>query len=256
MKPRRTPANLSGEQPEFLDLDDELWQEAVAASRLIHYRAGTTLPVQYDAASAFFVVLQGRIKVYETSENGREISLYRMGGGSVCVHTLMPLLGYPSLRARAVVEEDSRILAVPSGYFQRLLVESNGFRRHVMTAMARCFSDVTQLIAQVSFKPLEIRLAQFLRQLSRHASVDTLKITHQAIASEIGTTREVVSRLLKAFETAGYVKLRRGRIEIISPVECRRPCRSVSDPGRRLAQRLHNGAPERQHIGSKAPTTL
>jgi len=105
---------------------------------------------------------------------------------------------------------------MPPEHFDRLLAESEDFRRYLMSSMAHCITDVMQLIARVSFDHLDLRLAHLIRQLADRVTPDKLRITHQAIANELGTTREVVSRLLKDFERAGYIKLSRGSIEIIS----------------------------------------
>lgn len=208
------PVALFSELPELAGIHDEVWREALAVSQVINCPAGTRLIECGESADKFVIVLQGRVRVYDTAENGREICLYRVSGGQVCVLTLTRLLLRSSRGARAVAEQDVRLLAMPPEYFNRLLTESEDFRRYLMTSMAHCISDVIQLISQVSFDHLEQRLAALICKLSSQATPDKLRCTHQAIANELGTTREVVSRLLKDFERSGHIKLSRGSIEI------------------------------------------
>jgi len=210
------PIALFSELPELAGIRDDVWQEALAVSQVISCPAGTKLIECGDSADRFVIVLQGAIKVYETGENGREIGLYRVCGGQVCVLTLTRLLLRSNRGAQAIAEQDVRLLAIPPEYFNRLLTESEDFRRYLMTSMAHCITDVIQLISQVSFNPLDLRLATLIRKCAAtRAESNRLRCTHQAIANELGTTREVISRLLKDFERSGYIKLNRGSIEIL-----------------------------------------
>jgi len=212
------PVTLFSELPELAGIGDDVWNEALAVSQVVSCPAGTKLVECGDSADKFVVVLQGVIKVYETCESGREISLYRVHSGQVCVLTLTRLLLHSNRCAQAVAEKDVRLLVIPQEYFDRLLAESDTFRRYLMTSMAHCITDVMQLIAQVSFNQLDLRLAQLIKKFSTLSEQGELRCTctHQIIANELGTTREVVSRLLKGFERSGHIKLNRGSIEILN----------------------------------------
>lgn len=215
----KTRSALFHDLPELAGIQGDLWQEALTVAPVINVPAGTKLVECGDSADMFVIVLKGVVKVYEAGENGRELTLYRVFGGQVCVLTLTRLLHRSNRCAQAVAEQDVRLLAIPLEYFDRLLAESEDFRRYLMTSMAHCITDVMQLIAEVSFNHLDLRLAHLIRQLSDQATAGGLKFTHQALANELGTTREVVSRLLKDFERAGYIKLSRGSIEIVDREE-------------------------------------
>jgi CRP/FNR family transcriptional regulator len=212
---RPRPIALFSELPELAGINDDVWREALAVSQVISCPAGAKLIECGESADKFVIVLQGSVKVYETAENGREISLYRVSGGQVCVLTLTRLLLRSNRCAQAVAEQDVRLLAMPPEYFDRLLTESEDFRRYLMTSMAHCITDVIQLISQVSFTQLDLRLATLLIKCANKVEPGKLRCTHQTIANELGTTREVVSRLLKDFERSGYIKLNRGSIEIL-----------------------------------------
>jgi len=200
------PVALFGELPDLAGIHDDVWREALAVSQVVNCPAGTKLIECGDSANKFVIVLQGAIKIYETGENGREITLYRVCGGQVCVLTLTRLLLRSNRGAQAIAEQDVRLLTIPPEYFDRLLTESEDFRRYLMTSMAHCITDVIQLISQVSFDHLDRRLATLIRKLATRSAPDKLRCTHQAIANDLGTTREVVSRLLKDFERSGVSK--------------------------------------------------
>ncbi|MGB5725669.1 MAG: Crp/Fnr family transcriptional regulator [Thiogranum sp.] len=209
------PIALFSKLPELASIDDDVWQEALAVSQVISCPVGAKLIEWSDTADKFVIVLQGSVKVYETAKNGREISLYRVGSGQVCVLSLTRLLLRSNRCAQAVAEQDVLLLAMPPQYFDRLLTESEDFRRYLITSMAHCITDVIQLISQVSFNQLDLRLATLLIKRTNKVGSGKHSCTHQTIANELGTTREVVSRLLKDFERSGYIKLKRGSIEIL-----------------------------------------
>jgi CRP/FNR family transcriptional regulator len=211
----RTRPALFHDLPELAGIRGDTWQEALAAAQVLSFPAGTKLVECGESADKFVIMLKGVVKVYEAGENGREMTLYRVYGGQVCVLTLTRLLNRAHRCAQAVAEQDVRLLAIPPEYFSCLMAESEDFRRYLMTSMAHCITDVMQLISQVSFNHLDLRLARLIRQLSDQTTPGNLRFTHQALANELGTTREVVSRLLKDFERAGYIKLSRCCIEII-----------------------------------------
>ncbi len=208
-------AALHGELPEIGNVHDDMWQEALAASQVSSFPEGTQLIECGDSADKFVIVLQGVVKVYETCENGREITLYRVRAGQVCVLTLTRLLLCSSSCAQAVAEQDVRLLIMPTPSFDRLLSGSDAFRRYLMNSMAHCISDIMQLTAQISFNHLDLRLIRLMRTLSSQSMSGKLSCTHQDIANELGTSREVISRLLKDFERSGYIKLNRGSIQIL-----------------------------------------
>ena len=200
-----------------LDLDsDQLWKDAVAASNLVSFSAGTQLIHCGAASQHFVIVLDGIVRVYETAESGREICLYRVYAGEICVLTLAKLLGVQKVCAQATAEEDVRLLAMPIEHFRRLQTTSQGFSRHLLHAMANSLSEIMALIGHISFQRLDLRLACLIGQLSEQKSSSKLSFTHQEVANELGTTREVVSRLLKEFEHMGCIRLSRGNIEILS----------------------------------------
>ena len=202
--------------PDLTSISDDIWREALASSSIVSFPAGKKLIECGDSADNFILLLEGQVKVYETAPNGREICLYRVYAGQVCVLTLTKLLKGPASCAQAVAEEDVTLLAMPQDYFHRLMADSDGFRNYLMKSMATTVTEVMDLVSQITFQRLDLRLACMIGQRSQQQSSERLYMTHQEVANELGTTREVVSRLLKEFEKMGCIKLSRGNIEIVS----------------------------------------
>ena len=165
-----------------------------------------------DLCQAFLILLDGDVRVQLTSANGREVTLYRIGPGGSCILTTSCLLSSEHYPAEAVAESDVEALAIPVASFQSALESSPWFRRFVFDGFSTRLTSVIQKIEQIAFTGIDVRLAAVLLELDRKG---VEKITHQDIAVELGTAREVVSRHLKRFESEGLVRLGRGRVSIV-----------------------------------------
>lgn len=161
-----------------------------------------------DRCSSFLLLLEGTIRVYLSSEEGREMSLYRIEPGQTCLLTTSCMMGSSPYPAIGRTETEVRGLAIDNDVFYSLLASSAEFRNLVFQDFGDRLSVIIQLTHEVAFNKLDLRLADFL------ATRDLSKITHQQIAMELGTVREIISRLLKQFQGEGVVKLHRNRIEI------------------------------------------
>ncbi len=174
--------------------------------------AGQALFRPGDACSHFIVLCEGIVRVDVLGPQGKEILLYRLGRGDSCVVTTALLLGRTPYFASAQAETAARIVRIPALVFERLLAESAGFRNHVLTSQGRRIVELAAAVGIMANERIDHRLAHRLLQLSEHgASVQT---THEALARDIGTAREVVSRNLAAFSRRGWVKLQRGVIVV------------------------------------------
>jgi CRP/FNR family transcriptional regulator len=164
-----------------------------------------------DPCNAFIMRLQGRSRVYKLSASGREILLYRVAAGETCVLTTTCLLGWSKYPASTVVEEPVRDVVIPAAVFRELMAESEVFRRFVLHNYGDLISDLIALLDEVAFHSLSARLAGVLLR----ADGGVAQSTHQQLADELGTAREVVSRQLKEFERNGWISLKRGRVEVL-----------------------------------------
>ena len=161
-------------------------------------------------------LLEGSVRVYKTSEDGREVTVYRVLPGDLCLLSLNTLLGGKYYPASAKSETITKGLTITAQQFHHLMDESKGFRSYVLQALVERLTDVISLVSQITFQRLDLRLACLLGRLFERSSSTSLKITHADLASELGTTREVTSRILKEFERQQCITLTRGQIQLVS----------------------------------------
>jgi len=177
--------------------------------------AGTALFVEGDPCQGFPFLLEGEIGVARGSPDGRELSLYRVSPGEVCVVSAGCLFGSRPMHARGTTLSDS-LLVMASADCIRGWTDSRPVRDFLFGVLADRLTDLMELVEAVAFQRLDQRLA---RTLLGHGQ--TLHLTHQQLADELGTAREMVSRLLKRFEVDGLVVLGRERIDILDPAKVR-----------------------------------
>lgn len=198
--------------PGIADADDAVLDRLLENAQLVTLNHDRFVFHAGDLCQAFLVLLDGEVRVQLTAANGREVTLYRIGPGGSCILTTSCLLSDEHYPAEAIAESDIEALAIPVSSFQSALESSQWFRRFVFDGFSSRLTSVIQKIEQIAFTGIDVRLAGVLLELDRKG-VD--RITHQDIAVELGTAREVVSRHLKRFESEGWVKLGRGQVSLI-----------------------------------------
>lgn len=199
-------------------LDDPVWREVVGEAMAITAPRDTTVLCKDDPCQSFLLLSQGSLRVQEHSGDGREIVLYRVRPGELCVLALTSLVDEVPYGAEAVTESGITGLALSHEQFHRALAGSPGFRRFVLSTLARRLREVMVLVEEITFRRLDSRLACTLYEMFNRQGGGMLQITHQELAKELGTTREVASRLLKEFEQKrGAIRLHRGAIELVNP---------------------------------------
>lgn len=196
--------------PELGPLEESAKMILAKSVRIVEAPIGTIGYLEGDACNAYVMRLAGQSRVYKMSASGREILLYRVAAGETCVITTTCLLGNSDYPASTIVEEAIRDVIIPANAFNQLMLDSSVFRTYVMANYGALISDLIVLLDEVAFHSLDARLAKTL------LDTGTLHIirTHQQIADELGTAREVVSRQLKRLEVKGAVSLGRGHIDI------------------------------------------
>jgi CRP/FNR family transcriptional regulator, anaerobic regulatory protein len=198
--------------PELRALEDSAKKLLAEHARIVEAPVGTIGYREGEACNAYVLRLSGQSRVYKLSRSGREILLYRVGAGETCVLTTTCLLGNSDYPASTIVEKPIQDVIVPKPIFNQLMIDSKVFRTFVMTNYGALISDLIVLLDEVAFHALDARLA---KSLLEEAS-NKISQTHQQIADELGTAREVVSRQLKRFEQKGWVTLGRGQIELLN----------------------------------------
>lgn len=197
-------------------IKDEVWIQALRAAKEMTMPPGAVVIRRGDPCQNFLMVTRGTVRVYESSESGREISLYRTGAGDICILTLSNLLAGKDYAAEARTEDEVGAVMIPMPLFQNAIARSEAFRNYIMSTLARRLSDVMRVVEQVTFQRLDLRLACLLGQLFERNKSAAISMTHEELARELGTTRVVVSRMLKEFEGMGCIRLQRGQIELLS----------------------------------------
>lgn len=158
------------------------------------------------------LLLDGTVRVQQMAENGREIVLYRVHAGESCVMTTACLLAYEDYTAEGIAETDVKAVAIPRAVFDDMIANSPDFRNFVFTAYSRRMTDLFYVIEEIAFRRVDIRLAQRLAALADNGVV---RATHQQLAAELGTAREVISRQLQEFQRRGWVAQSRGEIRLL-----------------------------------------
>lgn len=168
----------------------------------------------FDDCIGLVVVISGRFRAYIISDSGREVTLYRLFERDICLLSASCVLSGIQFEISIEAEENSEFYIIPPNIFNELMEQSAAVANYANKIMASRFSDVMWLMDQIMFKSFDVRLAEFLLEESNVEQSDILTITHEKIANHMGSAREVVSRMLKYFQTEGIVKLSRGNIEI------------------------------------------
>lgn len=202
--------NLLKLYPALADLSATDFEALLDPGRQMTLPAGSQIFAEHQPCQGFPLVVEGSIKVLKQAPSGRELLLYRVRPGGSCIITSSCLLGHTDYNARGIAESPLTLLAVPVPLFSRLMREHTPFRDFVFHLFAERISELMQLVEEVAFARLDQRLAKAL--LAREAA--TLNLTHQQLADELGSVREIVSRLLKGFAAQGLVALGREQITI------------------------------------------
>lgn len=204
-------------------LSDPVRAQLIARSRIVTLPGGTVIFGPGQAPKAMLLLLEGAVRVQQTTENGREIFLYRVQAGESCVLTTACLLAYEDYTAEGVAETEVRAATLSREDFEAMIVESAEFRRFVFATYSRRITDLFTVIAEIAFRRMDVRLSALL---VARAEGGVVQATHQALASELGTAREVVSRTLQEFARRGWLEQARGEIRLTAPSALARLARS------------------------------
>ena len=175
--------------------------------------AGRDVFLEGDRIEAIALLISGVVRVYKIGETGRQITLYRFGNGSSCILTANAILSQNTFPAIATVEEDAEAVMIPAGVFREWVKRFDFWRDFVFDLLSQRLSTVMQIVDEVVFQRMDRRVASLM--LNRGRSENPIRITHQEIASELGSSREVISRLLEDFISEGSIHAGRGSIEIL-----------------------------------------
>jgi len=199
--------------PALQHLEQKDRQALLQRGKIHRFAVGEKIFYEGETCSRFLLVLKGQLRVEKQADNGQEIVLYHVGPGQSCKLTNICLIGGHQYPAEAFAESELEVLSLPKTEFKQALERYPEFSKEILASIDIAISDLIDLVQDVAFGHLDHRLAQLLLKLTE--TNPHLNITHQALAIELGTAREVVSRLLKGFERDGCLELHRGSLEII-----------------------------------------
>lgn len=201
--------------PFYHSISQSFKRKVLAAAEYATLPVGAYYFEEGQYCGNFALLGSGDIRVFKRGENGREITLYHVERGETCILTASCVLGHSDYPASAVIDSAAEAVVFPSGIFRDWVASNDEIRQFVFSAITHRMEGVLALIAEITFRKMDERLALFLSEkVSQSPKQNLVHMTHGEIAIELGTAREVVSRLLKDFERKGWLKQTRGQLEI------------------------------------------
>ncbi len=182
---------------------------------IVTVNEGDTIYWEGDRCHSLPLALSGSFRVFKIGENGKEITLYRFGRGEGCILTTSCILNNGTFPAIARVEKSGRALLIPSDLAKEWMKIFPEWQSFICSLISKRLAEVITTVEEIAFKRMDVRVVEFLLERSRKNNT-VLKITHQQIAYELGTAREVISRILKDLEMLGEIRLARGQIAILN----------------------------------------
>jgi CRP/FNR family transcriptional regulator len=193
--------------------DQGLLHEFQQAAIFMRIPNGHDVFIEGDHVDAIALLISGVVRVYKIGETGREITLYRFGNGESCILTANAILSQKNFPAVATVEKEAEAVMIPADTFREWVRRYDLWREFIFELLSQRLSAVMEIVEEVAFRRMDTRLVSLL--LERSLRSDLIHITHQEIAGELGTSREVISRILEDFSSQGIIQVSRGNIKIL-----------------------------------------
>lgn len=206
---------LSAKLPFWDKLSEAETDLLLSGTKPILYKQGDNIHRPSNECVGVLLVKSGELRTYLLSENGKEVTLFRLGGGDACILSASCLLSNITFDVFIDAQQDTEVLLISSTIFAQLQNSNLDVENFALRLAADRFSDVMWAMEQILFMSFDARLAVFLLDEISKTGEDNLTLTHEQIAKLVGSAREVVSRMLKYFEKEGIVRLHRGGVEII-----------------------------------------
>lgn len=205
---------LEDNLPYWDDLYDNEREQLERNAALIQYEKDEFINGFTDSCLGMVYVTKGSIRVFITSDEGREITLFHIAEEDSCILSASCVIGEISLDVQLVAEDDTEIIAVPTGVFKKLMESNIDVRCFAYELSTRRFSTVVWVMQQILFHRFDERLARLLLDIYKETGNPTIKMTQEDIAREVNSAREVVARMLKQFADDRWVEINRGQITL------------------------------------------
>lgn len=198
--------------PLFASADETLKKAFREHAQIVTFAAGRHIAMQGSECPGMAFVLDGVVRIYKLGESGREITLYRVRSGDSCILTASCIMNQESFPAFIEAETDVVAALIPSGVFRTWVAKYPYWQDYVFGLMSSRMASVMTTVEEVAFRRMDARLATYLLETGE----DEIQATHQKIATDLGSSREVISRLLKDLEMRGMIETGRNRIRILN----------------------------------------
>ena len=214
--------DLADYLPFYPKLSHQQQRQLLDSVEPMEAKAGTVVHNGSLDCLGLLIIRAGQLRVYTLSSEGREVTLYRLFDHDICLFSASCVM--PDIQFEVIIEaeKDTKMWVIPSCLFKQLMEQSAPVANYVNQLMSSRFSDVMWLMEQIMWKSFDKRLAGFLLEESGLEGTPSLKMTHERIANHLGTAREVVTRMLRYFQSEGMVRLSRGEITIVDEAALRR----------------------------------
>jgi len=196
--------------------DSQLVSEFQRAATFVRLPQGRDIFIEGDRVDAIALLISGVVRVYKIGETGREITLYRFGLGESCILTANAILSDKSFPAVASVEQDAEAVMIPADVFRDWVRRYDIWRDFTFDLLSQRLSSMMVIVDEVAFQRMDVRVASWL--LNQAKVQNPIRVTHQQIAAELGSSREVISRLLEDFADRGIIRSGRGEVEVLDLV--------------------------------------
>ncbi len=203
--------------PFLKNQDAEVAREFRRVAYYARIPAGKDIFLEGDTVQSIALILSGNVRVYKIGEQGREITLYRFGLGESCILTANAIMNQQLFPAVALVESEAEAVMVPADTFRDWIRRYDEWRDFLFDLLSQRLASVMAIVDEVVFHRMDARVAALLLRQADQGSI--IQTTHQEIAAELGSSREVISRILEGFESAGLISSSRGQVEILDTPE-------------------------------------
>lgn len=201
--------------PFLKDLDKDILELFLSRIIVNNYEVGDNVFRNNVSCIGLSFILEGKLRIYKLGDDGKEITLYRISKGDSCFNTILCALTDSEEKSFADVEENAVIAILPMDLFKKYLLNNNIFLKYIFKNLYNKFENVVEGLEKVTFNSIENRIIDYFNiKLEESNGVKIIYTTHEKIAADIGSSREVVSRSLKALEKRGVLELGRGKIKI------------------------------------------
>ncbi|NEP73161.1 MAG: Crp/Fnr family transcriptional regulator [Okeania sp. SIO2G4] len=201
--------------PFWENLDSEAKTNFLNECQQISLSPSQFVCLEGDICHHLPLIISGNVRVYKIGESGREITLYHLEKGDSCIMTASCIISQKVFPAFAIAETEVEALIIPANSLKKWVMHNTIWQEYIFGILSQRLANVIEIIEEVAFRRMDSRIASYLLH-NVNSKIQTLQITHEAIAQELGSSREVVSRILKTFERQKLLSLSRGKIELYS----------------------------------------